>query len=379
MKKWEELEKDADFVMLAEKYKTPSLDVIMDGHRSEERHSAFVRWLLEDAFALEQFLRLLESKMGKLSINRKDLLNTEFKTEYTVDGGRVDIFGENASSVFVIENKIRADETRRGGRPQSMVYFEHCEKNFKNKRRVYVLLKAFSETEVECPDFIPVTYQDLYDFVLKPTWEHCKKSELGDTARILEDYALSISSPFAEVRLAYTEKEAASRIYKKYGGAFEEIRNDIKENGPDSGSDLCNFFKKYEKIINYVILESLGKSIIEKFPKRISVGKKEIKKLIDAGIIILGQTRFVYSFAGARCIISIDKNFIFHAEYKKYDVEQVVVLPYEFLTLHRAALELEDALGSSAENGGKPAPDWKLLCAGKPEANGKSIREALNM
>lgn len=393
MKKWQELENDGDFKMLHEKYCRPDLAVFMDKRRREVIHSDLLRWFLDPVgnhklgtFALEHFLQLLESKRGNFSIKRKDLENTRFTTEHSASGGRMDVFGENDFLIIVIENKIKAGETWCGGRPQSVVYADYCEEKYQNKQRVYVLLKATSETEVENRDFISVTYQDLYDWVIEPAREFCRDcegQELGATAGVLEQYALCLSSPFIEKRLAYTEKEAVFRIYEKYADVFEEIRNDIRENGPDSGSDLYNFFNKYEMVINGVILESLGKNIIEKVPKKMRMdGKEAINKLVGRKIIILGETELLYCYKGATCIIKLDEEFNFHIGYYKgkYNGKaEVAPLPYVSRSVHKAAVEVEKALGSDAENGGKSALELKLLFAGIEEANGKTIREALTM
>ena len=177
----EALENDEDFKALMQKYNTPNPFTIMGDKRREEWHSSFVSWLLDPTenhklgkFALEKFLELVESKRENLKIERKDIADMRFETEYKVPGGRIDIFGKNDSVVLVIENKIKADETRNDGKPQSDTYYEYCEEKYKDRQKCYVLLKASSKTRVENKEFISITYQELFDEVIKPAYEYCR-------------------------------------------------------------------------------------------------------------------------------------------------------------------------------------------------------------
>ena len=147
------LENDNDFKTLKQKYESPNDFTIMGNKRREEWHSNFVCWLLDPKqnhklgkFPLEKFLQLIESKRENLELNKTDIDDMKFKTEYPVKGRRIDIFGESDSLVLVIENKIKATESIRGNQAQSDYYYSYCERIYQNKQKCYVLLKAFSNT-----------------------------------------------------------------------------------------------------------------------------------------------------------------------------------------------------------------------------------------
>lgn len=390
----EALENDEDFKALMQKYNTPNPFTIMGDKRREEWHSSFVSWLLDPTenhklgkFALEKFLELVESKRENLKIERKDIADMRFETEYKVPGGRIDIFGKNDSVVLVIENKIKADETRNDGKPQSDTYYEYCEEKYKDRQKCYVLLKASSKTRVENKEFISITYQELFDEVIKPAYEYCKKLKLEDTEKVLEQYALDISNPFMETRLANTEKEVSSKIYEKHKKIIEMIRNDIRENSIDNGSGISDFFNKKGKYINNVILESLGKSIIKPDFEKIKLkGRKLLEALLYYNYIIPNKTELIYKYKpkhkhdSATCIVKLDENCKFRAGYYMGDYDgsqEVDPLPEEFDSLWKAEVAVERALKSKSENGGKSAYKLTLLYAGIPEAEGKIIDEIL--
>lgn len=382
----EALENDEDFKALMQKYNTPNPFTIMGDKRREEWHSSFVSWLLDPTknhklgkFALEKFLELVESKRENLKIERKDIADMRFETEYKVPGGRIDIFGKNDSVVLVIENKIKADETRNDGKPQSDTYYEYCEETYKDRQKCYVLLKASSKTRVENKEFISITYQELFDEVIKPAYEYCKKLKLEDTEKVLEQYALDISNPFMETRLANTEKEVSSKIYEKHEKIIEKMRNYIRENGINNGSDICDFFDKKGTYINNVILESLGKSIIKPDFRKLK-GQELLEALLYYKYIIPNKTELIYKYNSATCIVKLDENCKFRTGYYigDYDGSQEVdPLPGEFDSLRKAELAVEGVLGSESSNGGKSAYILRLLYAGISEAEGKTIEEIL--
>lgn len=387
----DDLENDNDFIELRKLYETPNCFTIMGDKRREEWHSNFVCWLLDPnenhglgKFPLVKFLDLVESKCEELNIDKTDVENMEFETESsTYNKGRMDILGTSTSLILVIENKIKAGETFKNGKPQSDVYFDYCEKEYKNSQRVYVLLKASSDTSVENKNFIHVTYQDLLDEVIKPAYEKCEELKLEDTKSVLKQYALDISNPLSFFMMASTNKDLSEKIYKKHEKIISKIRKTMDDVDRDKESVICKFFKKYKKYINNTILMPLGKNaIIPRMYVKNLKGKELTDYLIEYGYIIPGQTKLYYDRFGKTFIIWIDENCKFWAGYYEgeYDDSQEVnYIIKECDSLHRAAEDIENVAKYGTTNPekktnlGKSAYEMTLLKTGIKRAGEKTI------
>lgn len=387
----DDLENDNDFIELRKLYETPNCFTIMGNKRREEWHSNFVCWLLDPnenhglgKFPLVKFLDLVESKCEELNIDKTDVENMEFETESsTYNKGRMDILGTSTSLILVIENKIKAGETFKNGKPQSDVYFDYCEKEYKNSQRVYVLLKASSDTSVENKNFIHVTYQDLLDEVIKPAYEKCEELKLEDTKSVLKQYALDISNPLSFFMMASTNKDLSEKIYKKHEKIISKIRKTMDDVDRDKESVICKFFKKYKKYINNTILMPLGKNaIIPRMYVKNLKGKELTDYLIEYGYIIPGQTKLYYDRFGKTFIIWIDENCKFWAGYYEgeYDDSQEVnYIIKECDSLHRAAEDIENVAKYGTTNPekktnlGKSAYEMTLLKTGIKRAGEKTI------
>lgn len=387
----DDLENDNDFIELRKLYETPNCFTIMGNKRREEWHSNFVCWLLDPnenhglgKFPLVKFLDLVESKCEELNIDKTDVENMEFETESsTYNKGRMDILGTSTSLILVIENKIKAGETFKNGKPQSDVYFDYCEKEYKNSQRVYVLLKASSDTSVENKNFIHVTYQDLLDEVIKPAYEKCEELKLEDTKSVLKQYALDISNPLSFFMMASTNKDLSEKIYKKHEKIISKIRKTMDDVDRDKESVICKFFKKYKKYINNTILMPLGKNaIIPRMYVKNLKGKELTDYLIEYGYIIPGQTKLYYDRFGKTFIIWIDENCKFWAGYYEGeydDSREVNYIIKECDSLHRAAEDIENVAKYGTTNPekktnlGKSAYEMTLLKTGIKRAGEKAI------
>lgn len=384
----EALEYDRDFLELKQKYEAPNGFTIMGNKRREEWHSSFVCWLLDPkqnhrlgGFPLKKFLELVRTKTD-IEIEEKDIANMSFDTEHqTTKRRRIDIWGISESLVLVIENKIKAKETEQNGKAQSDDYYEYCEENCKDKKRCYVLLKKSSNGSLANKNFVSITYQELYDEVIKPACVKSRELKLEDTEKVLEQYALDISNPYNDM-LAVTQKEIASKIYQKHEEIIEIIRKTIESPALDQQSDIYKFFDKNVKYINNVILKSLGKRLIKGKIGELIKGRELIEVLLNYNYIIPEKTELVYKRKSATCIIMIDKNKKFYTGYYigEYDGSQEVdLLQSGFEKLRDAELVVEKAIGSTSSNGGKSVYDLTLLNSGVEEAEGKTIRDILYM
>jgi hypothetical protein len=386
----EALESDNDFRLLKQKYESPNGFTIMGNKRREEWHSNFVCWLLDPKqnhklgkYPLLKFLELVESKKENLNIDKTDIADMHFETEHkTNDNRSIDVFGKSGSLVLVIENKIKASETFKNNIPQSNDYYKYCEEVYKDKQRCYVLLKAFSDSRLANENFIAITYQELFDEVIKPVCERCQELKIEDTKSVLEQYALDISNPFTNIMLATTQKDLSSKIYEKHVEIIEKIRDTMVKTDRDNESDICKFFYKNMKYINNIILASLGKNIIKPRTEELRTlkGSELLNALLDYNYIIPNQTELVYKYMSATCIIMVDENYKFYTAYCKgdYDGSQIVD-EYKggFEKLRDAQLEVEKAVGSQNCNGGKSVYTLTLLNSGNKEAEGKKIADIL--
>ena len=306
-----------------------------------------------------------------------------FETEQTIsDGRRIDVFGISSSLVLVIENKIKAGETFKNGIPQSEDYYIYCEKKYNDRQRCYILLKAFSNSSVANENYISVTYQELFDRVIKPAYDRCKELEMEDTRRVLEQYSIDISNPFTSITLANTQKELSHEIYEKHAEIIEKMRDVMENVDRDDESDICQFFYNNIEYINSIILKSLDKKIIK--PRTNEFKKLKGDELIDAlmyyGYIKADYTELVYECMSATCIIMVDKNRKFYTGYYYGDYDgsqEVEVFKSGFKKLRDAEIEVEKAVGSKKVNGGENAYKLRLLNSGVEEAEGKKIGELL--
>lgn len=387
----DDLENDNDFIELRKLYETPNCFTIMGDKRREEWHSNFVCWLLDPnenhglgKFPLVKFLDLVESKCEELNIDKTDVENMKFRKEssakdQTDNKGRMDILGTSTSLILVIENKIKASENSKNDKPQSDVYFDSCEQEYKNRQRVYVLLKASSYTSLENKNFIHVTYQDLLDEVIKPAYEKCEELKLEDTKSVLKQYALDISNPFSDPQLAYANKDLSENIFKKHEEIISKIRQTMSDKKDrDKESVIYVFFNKYKEYINNAILKPLGKNAIN--DSRLDT-KYIISYLMRKKYIIPGKTKLYYNRFGKTFIIWIDENCKFWAGYYEgeYDDSQEVnYIIKEYNSLHPAAAEIEGEAGSENSNPGITPKLMKLLNSGVKDAEGMTIGDILD-
>lgn len=394
----DDLENDNDFIELRKLYETPNCFTIMGDKRREEWHSNFVCWLLDPnenhglgKFPLVKFLDLVESKCEELNIDKTDVENMEFEKEssakdQTDNKGRMDILGTSTSLILVIENKIKASENSKNDKPQSDVYFDSCEQEYKNRQRVYVLLKASSDTSLENKNFIHVTYQDLLDEVIKPAYEKCEELKLEDTKSVLKQYALDISNPFSDPQLAYANKDLSENIFKKHEEIISKIRQTMSDKKDrDKESVIYVFFNKYKEYINNAILKPLGKNAIN--DSRLDT-KDTISYLMRKKYIIPGKTKLYYNRLKKTFIIKIDENCKFWAGYYEgeyHDSQEVNYIVEEYNSLHPAAARIEEI---AAEIERKDCPNnsnrgigpryMKLLNSGVKDAEGMTIGDILD-
>ena len=247
------LMQDPDFLHLIERKNRSNLFEILAASHLEMWHSAFIRWLLDPQssqnlglFPVKRFLYMLksiETETGKSDLHgidlaliedevELDLANLVFETEKYLgpDYGRIDIIGTSSTLRLTIENKVGAKE----GRDQTgryAAYLDETGKLFDYDFRVF--LRPDERVEPQHPSFIPVTYQDLCDYVLKPVAAHPKIS--AENRFLVEQYIANLGKPIkgGGMIMALPNKELCLRIYRKYQDVFDEIFLSARGETPD--------------------------------------------------------------------------------------------------------------------------------------------------
>ena len=400
------LNHDTDFQTLIKKYESPNCFNIMGRTRREEWHSNFVCWLLDPSsnhnlgnFPLKMFFELINKNLNdEINIDEIDFDQTIFKTEVSIENGRIDILGESEKFILIIENKLDARETYNAKEKnfQTDVYFKYFDEkeDYKKKQKYYVYLRTKSGNRPSNKNFIPITYQELFDEVIFKCI-HCENIT-DETRFVLEQYALSISNPNSEgTHMAYTEKIIAEKLYEKYESVIEHIRSTMDDTNRDEKSDICVFFEKYQRYLNE-ILGAIDESPITKRTEssRIDIGNAFLKLLCDRKIVIPDKTELIFERKrfGVTYIIQIGmekgKYYCQAGYYQgKYTGKEFVQAiengkesTYTFDTINSAAQKVESKYKEKTrkekrDNDGAPAGQFTVIHSGKIEAEGKTIEE----
>lgn len=218
--------------------------------RNENRHSAFLCWLMNPVSdhqlgtePLKKFLALYASMDDGLDMTlraalvngRFDIENVQMETEVSLSRfcsdedsldlenkqKRLDIWAEfsiclpdainSKSFALIIENKIYSKEGVKGGKHQTDVYHDCLSRYYHDQTLLEVYLSP--ETEgANCPDFFHLTYQQLLDDVLMPLTsmamnEHAKmlvndyirnlgRPALNDDDKSEKTYSILATSPY---------------------------------------------------------------------------------------------------------------------------------------------------------------------------------------
>jgi hypothetical protein len=226
-----------EFRELSRRYSKKSFLTVLGVSRLENPHSNFLKWLFDDSGShdlndvpLRRFLDLIVLvKNGKQSQNpdlefppslEYTIIGGNYKIsnisvgreKYLKDFGRIDLiisFDLQAGSEPVrhlnvlVENKVDAGETFKGGIGQTTSYYNWSKRESKNEEWIYVLLSPMSSADFkdlvtpncQCKHFIAINYQHLLDYVIGPCQSDCKAQE-GQI--FLGQYIISLAAPTFE-------------------------------------------------------------------------------------------------------------------------------------------------------------------------------------
>lgn len=227
---------DERFLKLEYLHNKNNIFKILGQTHTEHWHSSFFKWLLDPnstlglgAFPLERFIFMCLSKMNHenklLDINHffekvLNLSELEFETEHNVgiyDGkhygwkkGSIDIYAANENFELIIENKVTAKEEIKARLSssdyagpavwgQTDMYYDsisksNAEKGGEKKDYLFVFLTPDANMAPNCHRFVHITYQDMYDHVIKKCIAHPEIE--AEQKFILEDYANNLSEPY---------------------------------------------------------------------------------------------------------------------------------------------------------------------------------------
>ena len=239
---------DALFQKLNAYYGKTTLFNILKIERNENRHSAFLAWLLDVKGShglgeepLKKFMRLLawtekDSKYDNPFLaGNYHVKDMEVNTEQSIEKGRMDICirfcyfdnQEKKRVLVIVENKVYAQE-----RPDQTVNYRDWvkKKESKDVTIIGVFLTPDKEKSCSCEEFIKIDYRDLLAQVLEPLL----MLEMSDEIRmLLSDYVINLGQPPVSkgddkkkdigtiMAVSKENEESFSLLYRKYADLLD--------------------------------------------------------------------------------------------------------------------------------------------------------------
>ena len=301
-------------------YHQTTLFNVIGAERSENRHSAFIAWLLNPESShglgtvpIKLFLRLVATlKWGRQTFGNV-LYRKVLAGNYEVDfvepvetekclgnkNDRIDIwmvlrltYEEDGIEVcqsfpLVIENKIYSSE----GRNQTKRYYDlmikyisSISKSGDTFKPIGILLSPEGKTP-DCSQFTSMTYQKLLDYVLEPVSTMISAS---DGRSFVESYIRNLSKTaegqdYSPLAISEKERSLIKDVYNVDPGLFDSLLAavfgskvdgvlNVNTNCPEDENErqlLQEVWDSYEEIIKAVIYESYSdkKEILSKLFK----------------------------------------------------------------------------------------------------------------
>lgn len=267
-----DLYNDPLFQELKAYYSKTTIFNILKIERNENRHSAFLAWLLDANGShglkeepLRKFLRALAvSETGSIdetlansfvsgNYSYENLVVETEKSVETETKGRIDVFvsfdmetanketankgnANNKTHVYIIiENKVYSKEHDE----QTKIYLDWASRELRKRGKKTAIIGVFlsPEKQSECSavEFVKFTYEDLLEKVIEPLL--CM--EMTDKNRwILNDYILNLGQPAKSwndkkednsekedriLAVSLAKRKDFSRLYRKHRVLFDKI------------------------------------------------------------------------------------------------------------------------------------------------------------
>ena len=248
------------FQALKSYYDETTLFNVIGAERSENRHSAFLRWFFSPDSShglgdtpLRLFLRLLATQKwgpqtfraelydkvmaGSYELRLLEPIETEkyvgkLKASPTSNKDRIDLWmvvgltyevdGEQKNHVFpiVIENKIYSKESADQTKRYYAALIDYCSNNGAEYSPIGVLLSPSTTTEATCGQFTNITYQQLLTYVLEPasaiSMPPTDKAHLTAFIRNLGRPSDNSNRDFTVLAISKQERDLTDCLYSNY-------------------------------------------------------------------------------------------------------------------------------------------------------------------
>ena len=252
--------------------KTNVFTIVGQTH-TEHWHSSFMSWLLDPNsslglghYPLVRLLNLYMIKKEDAELSLKDVFgmhldDVHFETErtfYTADKKKrsIDVYGESDELVLVIENKVKAKENMNGTDVgQTYDYRNYAEEHKKPGQKIlYFFITPDPKQKPYDKNYIQITYQEFYDYVIAKCMEHPQVNKEG--RYLLEQYANNLREPVHGSPMALVNTVLCNDIYDSFSDTLDGIFQDV-ENSMDYINDeglSCTVYRHYQSIFDEIYL-----------------------------------------------------------------------------------------------------------------------------
>lgn len=321
MQKTKECFNNESFNYLKEYYDSLDIANVFGIGDMEIKHSNFLKWLLQpanedsvlDYFPIRQFLKIIQMNINtqKLCYEYQDFKNINLEK---VEIKNVDVVREKYHIDFVIslaiesnqyiiamENKIESPE----GDKQLERYRETIEEKYPDATKLFVLLhpnykqlafidkNGLLKTSAEKNNYISITYQDIYDNILKEYLKLVSDSKIKfiicSYIHILSCYS---STKWFGLIVEDAEKENLEKLFND-----EEFINTAESNSLESYKEykeykefLLKLCAKYKLLKEYDIPETVVNVINKIENKRVyTFDGKQPKSMYEFAYMLLSD------------------------------------------------------------------------------------------
>lgn len=295
---------NVDYEFLKKYYQSEDIASIYGVDKFEIRHSNVLKWILEpkedeaiDYLPIRNLLKLIQENNSYYEFfNQVDLTSARIdkvtiqREKYNIDM-LITLKINNEDYAIVIENKLESSIHDN----QLKVYKDKVQEKYTNHKKLYAFLypgiNPEQDKEANENQYIPITYQDVYDKILKVIIELTSNS----TLKLIVSYYIHTLCCYETnnlVGLVVTDEEATAlkslfnnnQILTMIDTLFNNIPNN--EYSVYYNNNKSTFYKIFKK---YLRMEDADKSLIAKIEKILkdksyilnSVPRKSIAEVLE--------------------------------------------------------------------------------------------------
>lgn len=293
-----------DYEFLKKYYQSDDIASIYGVDKFEIRHSNVLKWILEpkedeaiDYLPIRNLLKLIQEKDSYYEFLRLVDLTTARIDKVTIQREKynIDMFItleiNNEDYVIVIENKLESSIHDN----QLKVYKDDVQEKYQNHKKLYAFLypgnNPEQEKEAKENQYIPITYQDVYDKILKVIIELTSNSVL----KLVVNYyihTLCCYETNSLVGLVVTDEEASAlkslfndnQILTMIDTLYNNILNN--EYYVYYNNNKSTFYKMFKKYLRMEDADGLLKDKIKQILKNKSyilngIPRKSINEVLE--------------------------------------------------------------------------------------------------